>query len=295
LIAPLSSTTSPRPAIPARLSHLPTTLLDTLSDPSQDTLDIAVISPFIPGQEVYNSYGDHLGWAKLVAEYGFIDQSDDSDPIGKMGLRFDVKGLLRGDEEDGGLEGRDDFEERKVIWKKVARRIAEDDFMNEDKELTREQLEKMEEESLLFHPTTMLETGNVSAKDCLAINSEAQLSTLFFALAVVDVIDGEMIGAAETGAIVNMVERMMKMIDRRWRMSQSEENVVDITTTDERDTIVARAACKRVIEVISNRIQTTHRSSTRMSEILDERDVSTARVDSHGLGDARRGEGRDMQ
>ncbi len=224
---------------------------------------------------MFNSYGEHLGWSKLVAEYGFIDQSDDGDPIGKMGLCLDGKKVLRGDEDEGGLEGRDDSDARKSIWKKVAKKLAEEDVIYEDSDLNREEWERAEEESLLFHPTAMLESGTFSAKDCLAINSEAQMSIPFFGLAVVDVLDDEVIGAGDTKEIIDIFKRTVKVVERRWQMFQSEEEVASDRVSDEKDVMIARKACERVIAVVSDRIKATHESSTTISVILDNRDVSS--------------------
>jgi hypothetical protein len=77
-------------------------------DSSRNTLDLTVKTPFATGEEVYNTYGDNIGWAKMLNEWGFMDETGDA--LGK-GIMWDLKEILDPDLED--------CEPRRKLWKSL--------------------------------------------------------------------------------------------------------------------------------------------------------------------------------
>jgi hypothetical protein len=158
--------------IASRLCHLPLEVIRSLFDPQQNTLDLTVKTPFASGQEVYNTYGEGMGWAKQACEWGFIDESIEGDGALGKGLKWELADVLSRDD--------DDFESVKGEWKRLCKEDnPQDDVTAQDGETSPRGITEAESDSLFFSPTS----GD-SPKDCLLLNEDGQLSLpLFWAIA----------------------------------------------------------------------------------------------------------------
>jgi hypothetical protein len=160
-------------SIASRLSHLPLEIIRSLFDPRQNTLDLTVKTPYEPGQEVFNTYGEGMGWAKQACEWGFIDASIEGDGALGRGLKWELGDILERDSED--------YQGAKKAWKTRCERNADG---GEKQEPEAEQIEgsiddqDVQADSLFFSPPP-----NEPAKDNLLLNEDGQISyPLFWAL-----------------------------------------------------------------------------------------------------------------
>jgi hypothetical protein len=109
--------------------------------------------PFAPGEEVFNTYGEGISWAKMLSEWGFIDETGEA--LGR-GIAWDLKDILQEGE-------REDYEARRKIWKALCNRPAEHGYSDE---------------TLIFDPDQ--DDGRPPPKDSLLINPDGQISAPLF-------------------------------------------------------------------------------------------------------------------
>lgn len=147
-------------------------IIRSLFDPEQNTLDLTVKTPFEPGQEVFNTYGEGMGWAKQACEWGFIDASIEGDGALGRGLKWELGDVLERDSEY--------HEGAKKAWKSLCERKANDKKQNPPEASVKESVEDdgVDGDSLFFPPLT-----DLAAKDNLLLNEDGQISyPLFWAL-----------------------------------------------------------------------------------------------------------------
>ena len=140
--------------MPYRLQHLPLQVIESYTDPAQNTVDLTVKMPFAPGEEVFNTYGEGISWAKMLSEWGFIDETGEA--LGR-GIAWELKEILQEDDE------REDYEARRKLWKALCNRPAELGYSDE---------------TLIFDPDQ--DDGQPAPKDSLLINSDGQISAPLF-------------------------------------------------------------------------------------------------------------------
>jgi hypothetical protein len=215
----------------------------------------------------------------MLCEYGFIDESEDVEPLGKYGLRWDVKQVLRGDEDEEDVEvqvetGRNDAEQRSRLWKKAAKKIPSLESLFPGKDIGREQVEQLGEESLTFHPHALVESGIVSAKDALAINSEGQVSTPLLGLLVIDVLSGEQIETLDVDGVCEMFTATVIFLENKWRELQGlPQRGEERGAPSPAAMSVAKFVSNRIVEVTTKRIEGTRHHHLTITELLDQRDV----------------------
>ncbi len=122
------------------------------------------------GEEIFNCYGENMGWAKMLCEWGFIDEESD-ERLGR-GLKFDLKEVLR-----MGLDERHpDHEEmaetiylaRKKIWNMAVKKHSRGDFDSGP-----DYPENIDEFDWTFYPD---DEDDQEPKDSLLINSDGKVS-----------------------------------------------------------------------------------------------------------------------
>ncbi|KAJ9103928.1 hypothetical protein QFC21_002391 [Naganishia friedmannii] len=145
-----------------RLSHLPLEVIRSLFDPSQNTLDLTVKTPYKPGQEVFNTYGEGMSWAKQACEWGFIDESIEGEGVLGRGLKWEVGDIMDRD--------KDNHEKIKKAWKSQCKTWTDLDLVptNGSVEVG---VEGTQGDSLFFTPGE-----GAPAKDALLINDDAQVA-----------------------------------------------------------------------------------------------------------------------
>ena len=229
-------------SLPYRLAHLPEEVIASYSDPAQATVDLTVTSPFGPGEEVFNTYGDSIGWSKMLNEWGFIDET--GDPFGR-GIGWELKEVL-------GDEDRDDFEQRRKLWKSLCNReVARDDEQGED--------------ALIFEPDQ--EQGRYSPKDSLLVNSEGQVSApLLWACLATSLPEGEMEGKNRE-ALVSLGLDVQTRLEAR---AGSQGLVV----WDEDP--VSRACSEVILELVQERLARMWHANWSIDKLCDYADVSLA-------------------
>lgn len=177
--------------IASRLSHLPLEIIRSFLNPSQNTVDLTVKTPFVPGEEIFNTYGEGIGWAKMLMEWGFIDDTGDS--LGK-GIRWDLKEVLR--EEKEGYEGR------RKLWKALC---AQDEGAATD------EAEEQEEEGPFFRP----EEGE-DVKNSLLINSDGQMAMPLFWACVALAMPGTSVDEKPKSELVDTALLIKTQIEQSW-------------------------------------------------------------------------------
>ncbi|KAJ9123574.1 hypothetical protein QFC24_003789 [Naganishia onofrii] len=151
-----------------RLSHLPLEVIRSLFDPSQNTLDLTVKTLYEPGQEVFNTYGEGMSWAKQACEWGFIDVSIEGEGVLGHGLKWEVGDIMNRDKEH--------HEKIKKAWKSQCKMWT--DLTPAPSNASVKNGMEGGGDSLFFTP----EEG-VSPKDALLINDDAQVAfPLFWAV-----------------------------------------------------------------------------------------------------------------
>ncbi len=258
--------------VPDRMSHVsPATIAVIAKDHHVDTVDMTVHRSFKAGDEVFNSYGDNHGAAKMLCEYGFIDTSDAADVYGSWGLRFDVSDVLRADEDetDGGaprLAGRHDAEARRKHWQKVARRVLDEaeslDF-DAPARLTRtrppawansagwtEYARSMPLDSTAW--PVHAAHHDASAKETLSLHSDGQISRTLLALLVVDVLAANKLQSG-VDATEQLSEQVVYFADTVWRLHVEAEDDRPIQALTSEAKIVAHRVARRVLEVFDAR------------------------------------------
>jgi hypothetical protein len=151
-----------------RLSHLPLEVIRSLFDPSQNTLDLTVKTLYEPGQEVFNTYGEGMSWAKQACEWGFIDVSIEGEGVLGHSLKWEVGDIMNRDKEH--------HEKIKKAWKSQCKMWT--DLTPAPSNASVKNGMEGGGDSLFFTP----EEG-VSPKDALLINDDAQVAfPLFWAV-----------------------------------------------------------------------------------------------------------------
>ncbi|KAJ9120141.1 hypothetical protein QFC22_003040 [Naganishia vaughanmartiniae] len=147
--------------IAERLSHLPLEVIRSLFDPMQNTLDLTVKTLYEPGQEVFNTYGEGMSWAKQACEWGFIDESIEGEGVLGRGLKWEVGDIMDRDKEN--------HEKIKKAWKSQCKTWSELDTAPSNGSL--KTATEPGGDSLFFPPGE-----GALLKDALLINDDAQVA-----------------------------------------------------------------------------------------------------------------------
>lgn len=226
--------------IASRLSHLPLEVIRSLFDPQQNTLDLTVKTPFEPGQEVYNTYGEGMGWAKQACEWGFIDESIEGDGALGQGLRWELTDVLERDDEN--------YESRKGEWKRQCKQAVDGG----------EDPQAIEEGASLF-------SGAGDPKDLL-LSEDGQLSyPLFWAIV-----------CAREPKIKD--KTVGKTLDALCQSLYSEDTTHESWKSRE-DSAVLRGIINGVIDLCESRIGRTRHADRSTSELCDMLDSVSLRSD----------------
>lgn len=262
-----AASTSETIRIASRLSHLPLEVIRSLFDPQQNTLDLTVKTPFEPGQEVYNTYGEGMGWAKQACEWGFIDGSIEGDGALGKGLKWELSDVLSRDSEN--------YESAKKAWKTLCGATLDLEDKETPTNSSKEGViddEHAGSDSLFFSPPL-----NEAAKDTLLLNEDGQISyPLFWAL--ICALHPASEDKSETAKKLDALARMLQ---------QSEVDVEaphfnDGSTRAEHSTDM-RSVVRFVISLFERRVtRTSHagQSSAELCDMLDKVSLSpsTTRV-----------------
>lgn len=256
--AKVPSTTSPETiAIAGRLSHLPLEIIRSLFDPAQNTLDLTVKTPFVSGQEVFNTYGEGMGWAKQAVEWGFVDASIEGDGALGRGLRWDLGDVLDYDSEDYGRA--------KKAWKKLCEARHENDQQDPQAEIGTDSTgnQDLETDSLFFAPPS-----NAPAKDNLLLNEDGQISyPLFWAL-----VCGLHPALKDSSTAPNKVDILAR------RAQRSVDGRTDVSDGEAGEAVIGRLA-RHVVALFERRIaRTSHpiKTAAELCDMLDEASPSSS-------------------
>lgn len=226
-------------SLPYRLSHLPEEVIASYSDPAQNTVDLTVTTPFAPGEEVFNTYGDNIGFSKMLNEWGFVD--DTGDAFGR-GIGWELKEVL-------GDEQREDYEQRRKLWKSLCNRDV-----NRDDE---------QEDALIFDPDH--EEGKYSPKDSLLINSAGQVSAPLLWACIATSLSEEEVEGKNREALVNLGLEVRTRLEAK---SASE----GLMKWDEDPT--SRACSEVILELMQNRLARMWHANWAIDKLCDYADVS---------------------
>ncbi|KAI5453681.1 hypothetical protein NCC49_005501 [Naganishia albida] len=256
--AKVPSTTSPETiAIAGRLSHLPLEIIRSLFDPAQNTLDLTVKTPFVSGQEVFNTYGEGMGWAKQAVEWGFVDVSIEGDGALGRGLRWDLGDVLDQDSEDYGRA--------KKAWKKLCEARHENDQQDPQAEIGTDSTgnQDLETDSLFFAPPS-----NAPAKDNLLLNEDGQISyPLYWAL-----VCGLHPALKDSSTAPNKVDILAR------RAQRSVDGRTDVSDGEAGEAVIGRLA-RHVVALFERRIaRTSHpiKTAAELCDMLDEASPSSS-------------------
>ncbi|GHJ83972.1 hypothetical protein NliqN6_0374 [Naganishia liquefaciens] len=236
--------------IASRLSHLPLEVIRSLFDPQQNTLDLTVKTPFEPGQEVFNTYGEGMGWAKQACEWGFIDESIEGDGALGKGLRWELTEVFSRD--------ADDYDSIKGEWKRQCKQDqSEISVDSSSRENLRKSLSDVERDSLFFSPA-----ASDSAKDTLLLNEDGQLSLpLFWGI----------VCSAECA--IRDKRAIARILDKIYQGPQSEDDVTQHGKSESRattkDTSVLQRIVSRVIDLCKQRVGKTRYADRTTSDLCD--------------------------
>lgn len=231
-------------SIPLRLSHLPAEVVSSYSDPSQNTVDLTIATPFAPDEEVFNTYGDHIGWSQMLNEWGFVDET--GDPFGR-GIGWELKEVW------GDVEKREDHEARRKLWKSLCNR----EVSSEDEQ----------EDALVFEPDQ--EQGKCNAKDSLLINSDGQISTpLLWACFATSLPEEEMEGKSREALVILGLETRTRLEAR------SESDGLIVWDEDP----VSRSCMEIILELLQERLKRMWHANWTIDKLCDYADVSGQRI-----------------
>lgn len=236
--------------IASRLSHLPLEVIRSLFDPRQNTLDLTVKTPYEPGQEVYNTYGEGMGWPKQACEWGFIDESIEGDGELGRGLKWELADVLSRDAEN--------YESVKVEWKRQCKQDQSAASVDSGSEQDPPNgLSGMSRDSLFFSPAE-----SDSAKDNLLLNEDGQLSRpLFWAIV-----------CSEECAITDK-RAYSKTLDAIYQSLDQEDDVTQTGKSGDhaasKETLTLQRIIRQVIDLCEKRIAKTRYADRTTSELCD--------------------------
>lgn len=237
--------------IACRLSHLPLEVIRSLFDPQQNTLDLTVKTPFESGQEVYNTYGEGMGWAKQACEWGFIDESIEGDGALGRGLKWELADVLCRDD--------DDFESVKGEWKRLCKEDSQaDNLRAQDEHDFSRTVTEAESDSLFFSPSS-----SDSPKDNLLLNEDGQLSLpLFWAL------------VCRAGPFKKDKRAVSQIFDALAQSLHAEHDETtgqssDKISVSKEEAMTLRGIARGTIELCESRISRTRYPAQSTSELCD--------------------------
>ena len=225
-------------------------MIRSLFDPRQNTLDLTVKTPYEPGQEVYNTYGEGMGWAKQACEWGFIDESIEGEGELGKGLKWELADVLSRDAENHEFVKRE--------WKRQCKQdqsAASVDSGNEQD--PPDGFSGMERDSLFFFPA-----GSDSAKDNLLLNDDGQLSfPLFWGIAC-----SEECAITDKRAYAKTLDAISQSLDQEGDVTQTGKSGSDAAL---KETLTLQRIIRQVIDLCEKRIAKTRYTDRTTSELCD--------------------------
>jgi len=192
--------------------------------------------PFAPGEEVFNTYGEGISWAKMLSEWGFIDETGEA--LGR-GIAWELKEVLEEDE-------REDYEARRKIWKALCNRPPEAGYSDE---------------TVIFDPEQ--DDGQPAPKDSLLINSDGQISAPLLWACYVSSLPMNDVETKGREALVHAGVELRNRIEARAR------GELDLDTVDNSSVGAVSNMLLRFVRAKLGRMWRAEWNSERLCDFLD--------------------------